>query len=108
MIVIVDNGQGAEEISRFLKTKNEIMNPKDAKKTKPLGFILSDGDPKNMTANLDILEKAKVPVLGIGAGGLFIGAAFGAEVAEIKPSATVNIGLFHGSIAPASSSIRAI
>ncbi len=84
MIIIIDNGTGAQEISRFLKTKNTVMPPKDALKAKATGYIFSDGDPKNMEANLDILDKADVPVLGIGAGGLFIGAAYEAEVKPIK------------------------
>ncbi|MBI4014573.1 MAG: hypothetical protein HY365_01325 [Candidatus Aenigmarchaeota archaeon] len=84
MLIIVDNGSGAQEISGFLRAKNAIMKPKDALNAEATGYIFSDGDPKNMEANLDILDKSGVPVLGIGAGGLFIGAAYDAEVKPMK------------------------
>lgn len=84
MIVIVDNGTGAQDISHCLRAKNAVMKPKDALAAKAAGYIFSDGDPKNMEANLDILDKADVPVLGIGAGGLFIGAAYEATVEKMK------------------------
>ena len=93
MIVIVDNGTGAQEISRFLKSKNAIMKHNDALKAKAGGYILSDGDPKNMEANLDILDKSEVPVLGIGAGGLFIGAAYEAEVTPMKFAKTETLSV---------------
>lgn len=84
MIIIVDNGNGAQEISRFLRMKNVIAKPKDALKQKAFAYIFSDGDPKNMEANLDILDKSEVPVLGIATGGLFIGAAYEATIKEMK------------------------
>src|SRR3989338_3781 len=93
MIVIVDNGSGAQEISRFLKSKNAVMKPVEALKAKAGGYILSDGDPKNMEANLDILDKSEVPVLGIGAGGLFIGAAYEAEVTPMKFAKTETLSV---------------
>lgn len=83
VIVVVDNGRG-NDVSEFLKLANKVVAPKNAVKEKANGYILSDGDPKNLEANLDILEKAAVPVLGIATGCLFIGTAFGGEVSKLK------------------------
>lgn len=87
MLAIVDNGSGADEISRFIRMNNTIIKPKDiASKasTKFSSFILSDGDIKNKTANVKFIKKANKPVLGIGAGYIFLASAFGAKPKDAK------------------------
>ncbi|MFC2143507.1 hypothetical protein ACFLQN_03845 [Candidatus Aenigmatarchaeota archaeon] len=84
MIYIINNGKDAEEIAKFLRSKSEVMAPN---KTKVNGdaYILSDGDVKNKAANIKLLKKLGCPVLGIGAGSLFIAATFGAAFKKGKP-----------------------
>lgn len=82
VIVVVDNGRG-NDIARFLRLPNKVVAPKNAMKEKANGYILSDGDPKNLEANLGILD-ISLPTLGIATGCLFIGTAFGGEVAKLK------------------------
>lgn len=78
MIIIVDNGKGAADISKFLRMKNAVAKPSAAKGAS--AYILSDGDMKNQKANEKIIKKAAVPILGIGCGALFIASAFGAKI----------------------------
>src|SRR3989344_1529445 len=80
MIVIVDNGNGAENISRLIRMPNKIVKPSQIDSVKANAYILSDGDVKNQKANEKLIQKTSVPILGIGAGYLFVGAAFGAKV----------------------------
>ncbi len=91
MIAIVDNGKNASEISRFLRMQSQIVSPNkiDSIQTDARGvkqsvsaFILSDGDLKNQKASEKVLKLNK-PVLGIGAGCLFVGAAFGAKIKRV-------------------------
>ncbi len=83
VLIVVDNGNGSD-VARFLRMPNKVVKPQQALKEKANGYILSDGDPKNLKANLDIIGKSNVPVLGIAAGCLFLGAAFGGEVSKLK------------------------
>ncbi len=80
MIVIVDNGNGAENISRLIRMPTKIVKPSQIDSVKANAYILSDGDVKNQKVNEKLIQKTNVPILGIGAGYLFVGAAFGAKV----------------------------
>ncbi len=81
MIVIVDNGKGAEDVAKLIRTKKQVMKPENVAKAS--AYILSDGDIKNQKTNEKIIKNANVPVLGIGCGSLFIAAAFGAKIKKI-------------------------
>ena len=78
MILVVDNGKGAAEISRFLRMQNTVVKPAAAKGAS--AYVLSDGDMKNQKANENIIKKSNVPILGIGCGALFVASAFGAKI----------------------------
>lgn len=82
MIAIVDNGKNAAEISGLLRMQSQIISPNKVGSVKASAFILSDGDIKNQKANENALKVNK-PVLGIGVGCLFIGAAFGAKIKSV-------------------------
>lgn len=82
MLVIVDNGSGAQDISRILRTQHTIAKP-DKIPEKASAFILTDGALGAQKANENLLAKATKPVLGIGAGCLFVGAAFGATLKAV-------------------------
>lgn len=81
MIIIVDNGKGASDISRFLRMKNTVAKPAAAKNAD--AYILSDGDRKNQKLNEKLIKKSKVPILGIGCGALFIASAFGSKIKKV-------------------------
>src|SRR3989338_8880595 len=83
VIIVVDNGRG-NDVSKFLRLPNKVVAPNNAMKEKANGYIFSDGNPKNLEANINILKKSSVPVLGIATGCLFVGAAFGGEVSKLK------------------------
>jgi len=86
MIGIIDNGKGADKISQLVKGKKTVVTPEKAKTLENFSaVILSDGNIKNEKANLKLLETAAGPVLGIGAGAMFIGTAFGSTYKEVKP-----------------------
>ena len=82
MIVVVDNGKGADEIASCIRLSKKILKPKEAANAKANAYILSDGDLKNQADNLKVIKSANGPLLGIGAGCMFVGAAFGAKVKE--------------------------
>jgi GMP synthase-like glutamine amidotransferase len=86
MIVIVDNGKGAGEISMTLRAKTSIVKPKEIP-PKAAAYILSDGalnkDSQKLIAKF--LGSATKPVLGIGVGQHYIASAFGAGVKEKPP-----------------------
>jgi len=87
MLAIVDNGSGADEISRLIRMKNVVIKPKDLTPkeiSKFSSFILSDGDMKNKAANVKFIKKATRPMLGIGSGYIFLASAFGAKPKEVK------------------------
>jgi GMP synthase-like glutamine amidotransferase len=88
MIVIVDNGKGAQDIARFIRGSKDIVKPADAAKAKASAYILSDGDMKNQAANIKLIEKANKPVLAIGAAHVFLAGAYGAKSKEGKVDKT--------------------
>jgi anthranilate/para-aminobenzoate synthase component II len=79
MIVIVDNGKGALEISRAVRS-SQIVKPSSIPENAN-GYILSDGDlnATNQKACMKFIKNAKKPVLGIGIGYIYFGIAFGAR-----------------------------
>lgn len=83
MIVIIDNGKGAQQIADFIRSKKTVVKPKDMP-DKASGYILSDGalskDSQKAVSNL--LKKTSAPVLGIGVGHGYVAAAFGAVIKE--------------------------
>ncbi len=83
MIVIIDNGKGSAEISRFIRMPNKVVKPSQLDGMKASAYILSDGSMGNQKVNEKLLQKTASPVLGIGAGCMFVGAAFGAKVKNV-------------------------
>ncbi|MCX6819375.1 MAG: hypothetical protein NT129_05270 [Candidatus Aenigmarchaeota archaeon] len=83
MIIVVDNGKGASEIASCIRMSKKILKPSEAASAKAKAYILSDGDMKNQAANLKIIKSANGPILGIGAGCMFVGAAFGAKIKQV-------------------------
>lgn len=83
-IGIIDNGKGADAIAKMLRTSNIIKASSISHKmpeTKNLsGFILTDGDIKYKKQNVKLIRATSKPMLGIGAGYLFIANAFGAKI----------------------------
>ncbi|MBI2583038.1 MAG: hypothetical protein HYW25_00075 [Candidatus Aenigmarchaeota archaeon] len=79
MIFIVDNGRGAGNISRIIRSskivKTNSIPVADA-------YIISDGETNgaNQKNVVNFLKKCTKPVLAIGAGYLHMGVAFGAVV----------------------------
>lgn len=82
MLAIVDNGKGAQELSQLIRMPNKIVSPKDAVHNAS-AYILSDGDMKNQKENEKLIKSTDKPVLGIGVGCLFIGAAHGAKIKTV-------------------------
>ncbi|MBI2075794.1 MAG: gamma-glutamyl-gamma-aminobutyrate hydrolase family protein [Candidatus Aenigmarchaeota archaeon] len=80
MLLIVNNGKGAEEISGFLRMQNKIVKPSEAGSVKASAYILSDGSLSHQKDNEKIIKSSAKPVLGIGAGSLFVAAAFGGKI----------------------------
>ncbi|MBI3190678.1 hypothetical protein HYZ41_03160 [archaeon] len=95
MIAIVDNGKGANEIARFIRGSKEIVKPSEALKVKTSGYILSDGDMKHQKDNIKLIEKSNKPILGIGAGYIFLGAAYGAKPKAGKIEKTDHVKIEH-------------
>lgn len=93
MIIIVDNGNGAEEIGRFIRAPKKIVKPSEATSTKGTGYILTDGDVKHMKHNIDLIKKVNVPILAIGHGYVFLGTAYGAthKTGKVGKSERINI-----------------
>ncbi|MBS3053422.1 MAG: hypothetical protein J4469_02865 [Candidatus Aenigmarchaeota archaeon] len=85
MILIIDNGKGAQEVSAFLRVKNSVVKPNQIT-AKAAGYVISDGklskDSQKIIA--DLLKKTDKPVLGIGLGHAYVAAAFGAAIKENK------------------------
>lgn len=85
MLVIIDNGKGAEDISMGIRLKKVVVKPKDIP-SKASGYIVSDGALKKdaQKAVAALLKTTNKPVLGIGLGHAYIAAAFGAVIKENK------------------------
>ena len=66
MILIIDNGKGAREVSAFLRVKNSVVKPNQIT-AKAAGYVISDGklskDSQKIIA--DLLKKTDKPVLGM-------------------------------------------
>ena len=83
MLVIVDNGKGANEIANLIRIRKDIINPKKANSVNADAYILSDGDLKNEKDNIKLINKIEKPLLAIGSGYLFLGSAFGAKIEKV-------------------------
>ena len=91
MFAIIDNGKGAEDIARFVRTSKQVVKPSEAEKVKASAYILSDGDLKNQKLNEKLIQKTGRPILGIGAGYIFLCTAFGAKPKPAKFEKTDNV-----------------
>ena len=80
MLLVVDNGIGAEEIAQMVRVQHQVVKPQDALKQKASGYILTDGSDSQKKANIDIINNSKMPVLGIGIGCAFLAEAFDSVV----------------------------
>jgi len=78
MIVIVDNGKGADRIAQLVRG-SKIVKPNAVPDAE--AYILSDGPltPATEKANIALIKSKKVPILGIGAGYMCVGLAYGAK-----------------------------
>jgi GMP synthase-like glutamine amidotransferase len=86
MIVIVDNGKGAQQLAQLIRMKNAVTDPKKVP-DKASAYILSDGTAnKDVQKNIDKILKSNKPVLGVGLGAAYLAAAFGASIKETKSS----------------------
>ncbi len=83
MLVIVDNGKGAEQISRMIRGHSTIVKPNKVPKDAS-AIILTDGDAKNQKANEKIIKTFNKPLLAIGMASLFLGTAYGAKIVPGK------------------------
>lgn len=90
MIVIVDNGRGAEQIAHLVRGAKLIVKP-DKVPPKASAFILSDGDLKNQRHNEKIISSTSLPLLGIGAGSLFLAGVYGAKITPGKVEKQVHV-----------------
>ena len=93
MIVIVDNGKGADDIARFVRGSKVVKPakiPKDAD-----AYILSDGEQnkKDQTANVKLIKSSDKPILGIGVGYVYVGLAFGAKTAKASCGKTQKVSV---------------
>lgn len=85
MIVIVNNGKGAQQLAQLIRTKNMIADPKKVT-DKASAYVLSDGMlNKDAQKNVEKILKGNKPVLGVGLGAAYIAASYGAEIKETKP-----------------------
>jgi len=81
MLLIVNNGKGAEELSQLVRMPNKIVSPQAIEKAS--AYILSDGDMKHQKENENLIKSTNRPVLGIGIGCIFIAAAHGAKIKPV-------------------------
>ncbi|MBI4174865.1 MAG: hypothetical protein HY517_04425 [Candidatus Aenigmarchaeota archaeon] len=94
MLVIVDNGKGAEQIARLVRGQKAIMKPEKVD-TKASAFILSDGDMKNQKANEKIIKGTDKPLLAIGAASVFLASAFGGQAGKGKAEKQARVKIEH-------------
>lgn len=81
MILIVDNGRGAKELSQMVRTPNRIVSAKNIEKAS--AYILSDGDINNQKENEKLVKGTDRPILAIGTACIFLGQAHGAAVKAV-------------------------
>lgn len=93
MLAIVDNGRGAEQIARLVRGPKVVVKPD--KIPAASAFILSDGDMKNQKHNEKIIKSVDKPILGIGAGYLFIAAAYGAKIGKGRSEKQAHVKIEH-------------
>lgn len=79
MIVIVDNGKGAEDIAKIIRATARIATPKEAPKLKASAYVLSDGSDKQNKLNTPLIKKSNIPILAVGNAHAFMLSAFGAK-----------------------------
>jgi GMP synthase-like glutamine amidotransferase len=91
MLVVVDNGKGAEEISRFLRASKQVVKPQEVAKTKASAYILSDGDAKFAKDNIELIKKCSKPLLAVGSSSVFLAQAFGAKPVASKADKQVKV-----------------
>jgi GMP synthase-like glutamine amidotransferase len=84
MLVIVDNGKGADQIAQFIRGAKTIIKPTAAVPANTSAIILSDGDLKNQKANEKILQSFDKPLLAIGTASLFLATVRGAKIVPGK------------------------
>lgn len=82
MLCIIDNGRGAQELSSLIRMSHQIVSPKDISRIAS-AYILSDGDIKHQKENEKIIKSIDKPVLAVGIGCVFLGAAHGAKVKKV-------------------------
>ena len=80
MLLVVDNGK-ADSVAMLARIKNKVVKPAEAlgSMKNASAIILSDGSMKNRKENIEIVRGFGKPMLGIGAGSVFMAAAFGAK-----------------------------
>ena len=83
MLVVINNGKGANDIANCIRASKRIANPKEADSLNASAYILSDGDLKNEKDNIKFINKIEKPLLAIGSGYLFLGSAFGAKIEKV-------------------------
>lgn len=88
MIAIIDNGKGAQEISRFLRAQNKIMKPAEKISDKASAFVFSDGKISKETLQKakNVIENGNVPALFVGSGYHCMMSCFNISVKENKLS----------------------
>jgi len=93
MIVIVNNGKGAQQLAQLIRAKNMIADPKKIP-DKTSAYILSDGIVnKDAQKSIDKILKANKPILGVGLGAAYLAAAFGASIKETKPAKQESVSI---------------
>ncbi|MEM7813810.1 MAG: hypothetical protein QW548_02850 [Candidatus Aenigmatarchaeota archaeon] len=77
-IAIIDNGRGADRLAQLVRG-SKIVKPSAVPTAD--AYILSDGQlsPAVEKANISLIKSNNAPILGIGAGYLCIGLAYGAK-----------------------------
>lgn len=79
MIVVVDNGSGADEITRLVRCS--VASPK--KIPAASGYILSDGSKTNAALNKKLIKSSSVPILAIGNAYTFLVESFGGRSKKV-------------------------
>ncbi|MBI5061172.1 MAG: hypothetical protein HZB67_02560 [Candidatus Aenigmarchaeota archaeon] len=77
MIVIIDNGKGANEIASIIRS-SKVVKPSSIPDAS--AYIVSDGANANNKDVISFVKKNSKPLLAIGAGYLQLGVAFGSTI----------------------------